>query len=269
MHLVYLDESGNSGMNLNDPAQPVFALCAMVVDESKWQSLERDLIAVLDARIHPWRAIDRFEVHAVDLRTGRGQFRGMAVADRIAFRDAWMDVGIRHGVRLIYRTVEKKPYANWLNQAFGPGVLINPHVAAFAIVARCVDHYLASLPAKPLGMFISDENKEVVADVEKSLRVLRGADSTIRLQQIVEKGFFVDSSKSLPLQLCDLFTLSLKKQKEIELKYAVSKPFDESGIALACSILHTDRQHDLDVIQWLTKQHAQKRSGQGINPRVD
>ena len=54
------------------------------------------------------------------------------------------------------------------------------------------------LPGKPLGMFISDENKEIVRDVEKSIKVLRGMEGTLRLSQIVEKGFFIDSAKSRP-----------------------------------------------------------------------
>lgn len=48
MHLVYIDESGNSGSNLNDPQQPIFVLCAMIVSEDRWQSLEASLQKVLD-----------------------------------------------------------------------------------------------------------------------------------------------------------------------------------------------------------------------------
>ena len=46
------------------------------------------------------------------------------------------------------------------------------------------------------GIFISDENKEIVRDVEKSIKVLRGIEGTLKLGQIIEKGFFIDSSKS-------------------------------------------------------------------------
>ncbi|MCL2647488.1 MAG: DUF3800 domain-containing protein [Phycisphaerales bacterium] len=51
MQLAYLDESGNTGLNFNDPQQPIFVLCAMLVAEDKWQSLEHDLCTILDARI--------------------------------------------------------------------------------------------------------------------------------------------------------------------------------------------------------------------------
>jgi hypothetical protein len=36
MYLVYFDEFGNTGTNLNDSEQPVFVLCALAVPKTKW-----------------------------------------------------------------------------------------------------------------------------------------------------------------------------------------------------------------------------------------
>lgn len=83
MHLVYIDESGNSGVNLNDPQQPLFLLCAMIVDEQRWDPLDQDLQSVLAARVPRWQSMDGFEVHAADLRCGTGFFKGMSVSDRM------------------------------------------------------------------------------------------------------------------------------------------------------------------------------------------
>jgi hypothetical protein len=109
VHLVYLDESGNSGLNLHDPEQPLFALCAMIVDEKDWQGLEQALKDSLNKRFPKWKEIESFEVHAVDLRRGKSYFEGVPVADRIAFRDEWMLIGKKFGIRLSYYTVSKKP----------------------------------------------------------------------------------------------------------------------------------------------------------------
>jgi len=259
MYLVYLDESGNSGLNLADAEQPVFLLCAMVVAEERWQSLEQGLKELLGRTFPAWESTDGFEIHGVDLRAGRGPFKGMAVADRVAFRDAWMKVGVAHGVRLIHRHIEKRRYSQWLIKTFGGGVVINPHVAAFALVARSVDDYLAEHAAKPLGILISDENKEIVADVEKSIRLLRGEVGTVKLSQIIEKGFFIQSTKSLVLQLCDLYTLSLRKRAERHLSMPV-RTIDDSGIQLAESILVPPNERFQDVIAWLTRQHETKKN---------
>jgi len=254
MYLVYLDESGNSGVNLNDSQQPVFSLCAMIVDEAKWHSLESGLKRVLDERIPTWRTFVPFEVHGSDLRRGAGHFDGMSPDNRINFRDAWMKIGQENGVRLVVRSIHKKMYAQWLVKTFGHGIVINPHIAAFALLSRCVDNYLKSLPGSPLGMFICDDNKEVAADVEKSIGVLRISEGVLRLSQVIEKGFFIDSTKSLPLQLCDLFALSLRKSTEREWGFS-PKSFDDSGIALAKASLFHDNKDDQDVLTWLTAQN--------------
>jgi len=252
MHLIYLDESGNSGNNLNDAAQPIFLLCAMIVPETKWLKMESDLAASVDKHFPPPRA-EAFEVHGTELRTGRGSCHGMSVAARIAFRDEWMDVAARHEVKLIYRAIDKKRYQKWQQDTFGAGVVINPHVAAFALVARVVNDYLKGLAGSPLGMFISDENKEVMGDVEKSIRVLRFTEGTMRLDRIVEKGFFIDSTRSLPLQLCDLFALSLRKGEEVKAGHA-AKTVDESGIKRAKALTHRGNEAFPDVIAWLAQQ---------------
>lgn len=272
MHLVYLDESGNTGVNLADADQPVFVLCALVVAEHQWQSLEAGLQQVLDTRMPNWRSNEKFEIHGADLRTGKGWFAGKSVAQRIAFRDEWMQMGVRHGCRLIYRGINKKSYSSWLVKTFGQGVVVHPYVAAFALLSRCIDNYLASLPMPAMGVLIADENKEIVADIEKSIVVLRGATGPLRLGRIIEKGFFIESHKSLPLQLCDLFALSFRKNVESKIPGSnkAVKPIDASGIALAESIVYADNQHDSDVLGWLEQQgKSAKKQRPGDKPRVD
>jgi hypothetical protein len=70
MHLIYLDESGNTGNNLTDQNQPVFVLCALLVPESKWLEVEASLSATLN-RFFPDRP-DTFEVHANEILNPRG-----------------------------------------------------------------------------------------------------------------------------------------------------------------------------------------------------
>ncbi|HEX5245141.1 MAG TPA: DUF3800 domain-containing protein [Tepidisphaeraceae bacterium] len=270
MHLIYLDESGNSGLNFLDPQQPVFVLCAMIVPEERWHSLENALKESLHTHIPGWQDIIDFEVHAADLRMGRGHFAGMSVSKRIELRDEWMKAAKSHGVRLAFRSVHKRRYVNWLQKQFGPGVVINPHIVAFAMLARCLDKYLKNLENSPRGMFISDENKEVVADVEKSIRILRGDDGKLRLSQIVEKGFFIDSRKSFLLQLCDLFALAARKRTERAYQLE-PKTIDDSAIEILSELFFEDREDDADVFEWLGKQQKQgaKKERPGDKPRVD
>jgi hypothetical protein len=254
MHLVYLDESGNTGTDLKDAQQPVFVLSALIVPETCWQALETDLEAVL-ASVFPSQPLDYLEVHGGDLRGGRAQFKGVPLAARIALRDEWLKVAQKHPLTLVYRAIVKKRFERWMHQTFGTGVAINPHVAAFALVSRVVDDYLASLPGKALGMFISDENKEITHDVEKSIKILRGSVGSLRLSQIVEKGFFIDSKKSRVLQLCDLCALSARKKEESKVGITL-KGFDQEGVDLIEPLIHRGNEALVDVLAWLTAQQA-------------
>ena len=120
-----------------------------------------------------------------------------------------------------------------------------------------------NLPSSALGIFIADENREIIGDVEKTIRLLRGAEGTLKLCLIIEKGFFIDSTTSLVLQLCDLCAYSVRKKEEIKAG-AGAKPIDQRGIELLEPIIHIGDEAFMDTMDW--RFLCKKRSGQGINP---
>lgn len=107
MHLIYIDESGNTGRNLTDPQQPVFVLGALVVPEGLWQSIENALEKAIKDHGSATLIGDE-EIHGVDLRQGTGIFKGVSVSDRLNLRDAWLQVAIDHNLHLIYRAIVKR-----------------------------------------------------------------------------------------------------------------------------------------------------------------
>jgi hypothetical protein len=254
VHLIYVDESGNTGTNLTDKAQPLFVLAALVVPDHRWIQLEKDLEEVLERRF-PTLKLSDGGIHAVELRSGHGPFKGLPVSERIALRDEWLQIAASHRLKVVYRAILKRKFQAWLQAAFGTGVLINPHVAAFALISRVIDEFLARVSATELGIFISDENKEIVRDVEKSIKVLRGRDGTLRLNRIIEKGFFIDSSKSRILQLCDVMALTLRKMEERKAGIG-TKSIDDEAIRLIEPLIHRGNEALVDVLNWLSEEQA-------------
>jgi len=259
MHLIYLDESGNTGVDLGSAHQPVFVLGALLVPEERWLKLEIDLTALVE-RFFPAPRPDDFELHATELINPRGCFRKFSVAHRLEFYREALHVAGRHQLRFIYRSIVKKNFARWLTNTFGPGVLINPHVAGFSLVAQVVQEYLKSLPTTPLGIFISDDNREVSPDVEKPIRILRRDSSKLRLSQIIEKGFFIDSRTSLPLQLCDLCTYAARRREEHMAGFTV-KALDQQCIAWIEPLVYRGNESLADVLAWLESQQKKERPG--------
>lgn len=249
MHLIYIDESGNTGLNLSDPQQPVFVLGALVVPENLWQTIESELEAAI--RLHsPSIADSEEEIHGGDLRQGTGAFKGVPVTQRLNLRDAWLEVAVRHRLPLIYRAIVKKRYERWMNAAFGGGISVNPHLAAFPLIAQVANNLLRDLGPDVLGIMISDDNREVVGDIERFQKLLRVTPGVLHLDRIIEKGFFIDSRKSRLLQLADLCILHARKNEERKIGLP-PKSIDDQGIALIEPLIHRGKESLPDVIQWL------------------
>jgi len=249
MHLIYIDESGNTGRNLADAQQPIFVLGALVVPESDWKAIESNLEDVV-SKLAPVTDGAEIEIHGSELRQGSGAFKGVSVASRLALRDAWLEIAARYRLRFIYRSIVKKRYERWMVGAFGVGIAVNPHLVAFPLIAQVANNLLRSLGPEILGIFISDDNREVVGDIERFQKLLRVTPGALHLDRIIEKGFFIDSRKSRLLQLVDLCTMQARKSEERKLGLP-PKPIDDRGIELIQPLIHRGQESLPDVIQWL------------------
>jgi hypothetical protein len=251
MYLIYLDESGNSGKNLADTQQPVFVLGALIVPEEKWLAVE----AELEQLVSPIRSIvgEKFEIHAHELARGEGSFKHMSLTDRLTLRDALLHSARKHGLRFVYRSIVKKRYAQWLSKVYGGNVFINPHLAAFPLVGQILNNFLREQGKLSLGILIFDENREVYMDIERTVRLLRADPGNLRLNRIIEKGFFVDSRKSLLIQLSDVCTYHARKLEERKLGL---KPriIDDSGLELLAPLVYRAQESMPDVLKWLSEQ---------------
>jgi hypothetical protein len=117
-----------------------------------------------------------------------------------------------------------------------------------------VDHHLKGKGKNEFGMLIFDETKEHLGDVERSLRTLRlEPESILKTTNIVEKGFFVDSSKSFGLQLIDLSAYYIRKYEEHKMGIKVSE-LDKQTFVKIETLISTGIGSDVkDVLDWVRK----------------
>ena len=268
MYLVYFDESGNTGKDLGNAQQKIFVLCSLIVPVDKWQDLERDLLGALN-NCFP-NSDGSLEIHAHDLHSpGKGSyFRTFSEEKRLSFRDQWLQIAVKYKLAIIYRAIVKKRFQSWVQDSYGTGISINPHVVAFPLVARVVDDYLAAIPNKPLAMFISDENQDVARHVEKSIKLLRFEESKLKLSQVVEKGFFIDSRKSLVLQLCDLCTFIVRKKEEHKAGMKIREPFF-AAIKMIDPLIHVGNESLPEILVWLKQNEEKKGAARDVSLGVE
>jgi hypothetical protein len=87
MWIAYMDETGNTGRNLDDPAQPIHLILSLVIEESKI-GLVHDHMRDAARRHCPLTCSeDEFEFHGQDLFSGRGYFSGFSPSERIEVYD--------------------------------------------------------------------------------------------------------------------------------------------------------------------------------------
>lgn len=255
MNFVYIDESGNTGLNLKDPQQPVFLLAAMILPESKWFSLEK-LFFKAARKYFGDPLPSPFEIQAKDLKSGRGVFENLTFTQQLSFRDKMLQLLLDNKIAVIYMRIIKSKFAAFCEEHYGSGIKVNPYIMALPFVCMEVDHYLRQTGDDQLGMFIFDEQKETLDDAERSLRTLRlDSKSILKTTNIIEKGFFIDSSKSFALQLVDLVAYYIRKYEENELGLRVSD-VDKQTFGKIKELASTGiGSNVVDILEWVKKHY--------------
>lgn len=267
MQLIYIDESGNSGTNLSDPQQPVFVLGALLIPEVSWKSL----VEATEVLLKPMEKFfgNEFELHTHKLINGNGKWRDIPINDRLDLIDQLMSLLSLHRTKFIYQFIVKKQFARWVDKQYGGAAVLNPHVAAFPRLAADINRSLQNGKSSDLGILICDDNREVHLDIETSLRLLQRDPGSLRLDRIIEKGFFIDSRKCIPLQLVDICVYYARKTEE-RLIGASTRKIDDAPIE-ALNKLTADREKEdptFDLFEWGgLETHYSKIKGAARIPR--
>lgn len=258
VHLAYFDESGNTGLDLNDRQQPVFVLGALLVPASEWVSLENELATLVEQYFSEVPEDER-EIHTHKLIAGSKPFRSFGQQHCLKFQRAWLEVAQKYQLRFFYQDIEKRRFSSWIESTYGSGVKLDPHAMAFPLLSNIVNQDLRKQAEQPLGILIADEHKGLSSDLEKTLRLLRADSSNLKHDRIIEKCFFIDSSKSLLLQLCDMCVYSARKLEEEKLGYPIREHHRE-GIELIQPLIQAIDAPFQEVIDWMDQQ-IKKRPG--------
>ena len=257
MVLVYIDESGDTGHNLSDKQQPVFVLGAILVPQSKWKELEQEFNKIVIGFFGEEK-LDSFELHAMDLVNRRGSFTSMPLEQTKKFRTDCLQLIQRLEIKVVYRSIEKKRFQQFCERTYGKGILIAPYIMALPFVCTRINEIIKA--ENDLGILIFDEHYNL-DEIEKSLRTLRlDNTSTLQADYLIERGFFVDSSKSEAIQLTDLVLYYIRKFEEHELGLRVSLIHQET-FPIIKKICESTRGHDKawDIINWVESQEKKKR----------
>lgn len=248
MILVYIDESGDTGHNLADKQQPVFVLGALIVPQSKWKELEQEFHKIVVAFFGD--TLNDFELHTMDLVNRREFFKTYSLEQTKQFRNNCLNLIQKLQIKIVYRSIGKKEFQKFCEKTYGKGISVAPYIMALPFVCTRINEIIKV--ENDLGILIFDEHHNLI-EIEKSLRTLRlDASSTLQAENLIEQGFFVDSSKSVALQLVDLALYYIRKFEEHKLGFRVSAHHQETFeiISTFCESL-SEHNRSWDILNWV------------------
>ncbi|MGA2465046.1 MAG: DUF3800 domain-containing protein [Thermodesulfobacteriota bacterium] len=244
MHFYYIDESGDTGPNLDDPDQPVMVIGGVSVRDEGWNATHEALKHCLERFFGGNLPVD-FELHADELLSPRGDgpFQGVSRDRR---NQLCMDVlGLlpdrAHHVH--YLAIDKR---RMRDTPLGMVLTYNPkrpYLVGFDYLVTYINWFVKMrLGQSARGMIILDRKEQFHADIERIMRERRfGGAATHRVKWIVEFSYAIDSRRNPMIQFSDLVIYCIRRFVEMENGYHNNWPDETKEFYARCYTMIQDR----------------------------
>ena len=122
MYLVFLSESGQTGLNANDPNQPHHVHAGLLVHENQYISMTGEYDALVRRHFGSPPGSDGVpaELHAADIYQGRGAFRSWRPAQRAELIQDCLSILIRRETPLLVSYINKDEFQSARENADNP-----------------------------------------------------------------------------------------------------------------------------------------------------
>lgn len=213
MYLLYVDESGDGGLNPGSSRYLVLARAAM--HEGQWRKLTTRLDALQQA--HFPQSGGNMEFHASDLRAGRKIHRGMPQAQRTKIINevyAVISETRGHGLTLFAAIIDKQEVMYKYNGR------VEPYHLAFEGLCTMFNFFLRRMQEKTgnvlRGVVVFDEARPSLSKQIRFLLTQFQAAGTrwARMTNLIETAFFFDSRNSRIMQIADFCSYAVYRWYE-------------------------------------------------------
>lgn len=256
MKLIYIDDSGNTGKKLDDELQPLFLLGGFIVDENGWKSVDKAIESVK----RKYDICD-LEIHAIDVINGKKEtpYKEWDYQKKLEFFSDMLSIIKEFDLKVVFFSVKKQNFKGYFQVKYGKDFEqqfnISPYLLAFSYILQISDSYL--IDCKSNGMLILDEQDEWKKPANKTFNILRTIvdEPEVKIEKLLDRSFFVDSSESNMIQLADIVSYNLKRYLECDIK-DISSQKQEERVKLFEIIKGNIYRPDFDygkhpILRWL------------------
>lgn len=225
MWFAYMDEAGNTGRNLSDPAQPFHLILTAAVDEAKIPLLHTHIRDVARQHFPTECEESGFEFHGKDLFAGGNCFSGVSPNRRIEIYDAVLQGIEVADARVIIRGVNKPCLRRRYPDPF------HPHDIALMFTIESIERFARMQDCRFL--LVADEAKEIE---DAALRDLANYQefgtswgwNTEQIDRIVDTIHFVRSETNPGIQLADCAAFVAARRRKISTGIVAESRSDEA-----------------------------------------
>jgi Protein of unknown function (DUF3800) len=201
MYLVFIDGSGNTGMDLAHPTSTAYYLVALAVHGKHARALEDAATELLVRHFGEECRRPGFECKGSDLYRGSGPCAGMSPAARVELYGELLALLTTHQASVGWVAIDKVRLARRY------ATPMHPHKLAFIYLMEQIERFLRA--RHEYGLIVSDEEKAVESQVMEDLWRYKEMGtsfgySPMDLTCIVDNVHWVKSHNSRLMQLADL-----------------------------------------------------------------
>lgn len=225
MYLLYADESGNTGTDLDNKQQPMFVLCGLAVKSDDWYNINY-MFQKKKEEICP--DLKSSEVHTTDIFSASKNikkgydFRKYTLEEDLNILEQLVDFIVDMKFPIFVTGILKSNFKKFIAKELGPSIKIDPYLLSFINLSNGYNNFL--IENKTNGMIFLDEVREKVKDIDILYDKLQLTNFGCDTNNIIEKALFLESSSSNFIQLVDVCNFYINKYYSIHFFGAVKNP---------------------------------------------
>jgi len=220
MYLLYADESGNTGIDLDNTNQPIFVLGAIFLEHKNWHKIN-DYFNTRKVEI--FEKFKDIEIHTNEIFSPpkKSIFHVKNWHNNFEILDKLVDLIMELELEFNFVAIDKKKFKLDLQQKFGKFVKIDPYIFAFTALYNNFSEDLEKNNEK--GIIFLDEILEVPETLNKIYPELSAKNKTI-----IEQALFLKSKDTNFIQIADIFAFYVCQYLNISKGYKQLKAFKEN-----------------------------------------
>lgn len=199
MELFYLDESGSTGLDLDNRNQPIFVLASVQVNDKNWHQIN-DYFEKEKQKIYP--DFKSVEIHTNELYNSnpKSHFYKNDWQYNFKILEDIVNLISKLDIKVSFSVVVKKIY----KKHFGNNIIVDPYLYSFAVTYANLNNYLSK--NNSYGIIFCDELKSMEDSLEIMYPNLKKDN-----KNIIERTFYLDSSKNNFIQIADVCSFYINK----------------------------------------------------------